>query len=97
LTNWILKNTDLKDSSDIPSPVGAAHAYDTVYLLASAINISKTTNPQKIRDALEKLPAFNGAVRDYSKPFTEQRHDALDKSQVLFVKLTPTGRLIPQD
>jgi branched-chain amino acid transport system substrate-binding protein len=97
LANWILKNTDLKDSSDIPSPVGAAHAYDTVYLLASAINISKTTNPQKIRDTLEKLPAFNGAVRDYSKPFSEQRHDALDKSQVLFVKLTPTGRLIPQD
>jgi branched-chain amino acid transport system substrate-binding protein len=46
---------------------------------------------------LEKLPAFNGAVRHYAKPFTSQRHDALDKSQVLFVKLTPSGQLIPQD
>lgn len=97
LANWILKNTDLKNSGDIPSPVGAAHAYDTVHLLASAIQISKTTNPQKIRDGLEKLPAFNGAVRNYTEPFSEHRHDALDRSQVLFVKLSPTGRLNPQD
>jgi branched-chain amino acid transport system substrate-binding protein len=97
LSNWILKNTNLKDSSDIPSPVGAAHAYDTVYLLANAIKINKTIDPQKIRDGLEKLPAFDGAVRQYSKPFSESRHDALDRSQVLFVKLTPAGRLIPQD
>jgi branched-chain amino acid transport system substrate-binding protein len=96
LANWILKNSDLKDIADIPSPVGSAHAYDVVHLLASAIKINKTTNPQKIRDGLEQLPAFNGAVRDYSKPFSQDRHDALDKSQLLFVKLTPSGRLIPQ-
>lgn len=97
LADWILKNTDLKDSRDIPSPVGAAHAYDMVYLLASALQINKTTNPEKIRDGLEKLTAFSGAVRDYSKPFSENRHDALDKSQLLFVTLSPSGRLIPQD
>lgn len=97
LADWILKNTDLKTPIDIPSPVGAAHGYDTVHLLAKAIDIAKTTSPQKIRDALEKLPAFNGAVRYYSRPFTPDRHDALDKSQVLFVKLTPSGQLIPQE
>jgi branched-chain amino acid transport system substrate-binding protein len=97
LADWILKNTDLKSTVDIPSPVGAAHAYDTVHLLAKAIDITQTTSPKKIRDTLEKLPAFNGAVRHYSRPFTQVRHDALDKSQVLFVKLTPNGQLIPQD
>ena len=97
LADWILKNTDLKAPIDIPSPVGAAHAYDTVHLLAKAIDIARTTSPKKIRDTLEKLPAFNGAVRNYSRPFTPDRHDALDKSQVLFVKLTPSGQLIPQD
>ncbi|WP_298602360.1 ABC transporter substrate-binding protein [Limnohabitans sp.] len=97
LAEWILKNNGLKSTLDIPSPVGAAHAYDTVHLLAKAIEIAQTTSPQKVRDALEKLPAFNGAVRHYAKPFTSQRHDALDKSQVLFVKLTPSGQLIPQD
>ena len=97
LADWVLKNTDLKSPIDIPSPVGAAHAYDTVHLLAKAIDIAQTTSPKKIRDTLEKLPAFNGAVRHYSRPFTQERHDALDKSQVLFVKLTPNGQLIPQD
>ena len=97
LAEWILKNNGLKSTLEIPSPVGAAHAYDTVHLLAKAIEIAQTTSPQKVRDALEKLPAFNGAVKHYAKPFTSQRHDALDKSQVLFVKLTPSGQLIPQD
>lgn len=97
LADWILKNNGLNSAHDIPSPVGAAHAYDTVHLLAKAIDTAKTTSPPKIRDALEKLPAFHGAVRHYPQPFTAQRHDALDKSQVLFVKLTPSGQLIPQD
>ena len=97
LANWILKNIGLQSTHDIPSPVGAAHAYDTVHLLAQAIDTAQTTSPQKIRDALEKLPAFHGAVRHYNRPFTAHRHDALDKSQVLFVKLTPSGQLIPQD
>ena len=97
LADWILKNNGLKSTLDIPSPVGAAHAYDTVHLLAKAVDTAKTTSPQKIRDALEKLPAFQGAVRHYAKPFTHHWHDALDKSQVLFVKLTPSGQLIPQD
>lgn len=97
LADWILKNHGLKSTLDIPSPVGAAHAYDTVHLLALAIDTAKTTSPQKIRDALEKLPPFQGAVRHYTRPFTNQRHDALDKSQVLFVKLTPSGQLIPQN
>ena len=97
LADWIMKNHGLKSTQDIPSPVGAAHGYDTVHLLAKAIDTAKTTSPHKIRDALEKLPAFHGAVRHYNKPFTPHRHDALDKSQVLFVKLTPSGHLIPQD
>jgi branched-chain amino acid transport system substrate-binding protein len=92
-----LKNKGLKGTHEIPSPVGAAHAYDTVHLLAKAIDTAKTTSPPKIRDTLEKLPAFNGAVKHYTQPFTNHRHDALDKSQVLFVKLTPSGHLIPQD
>jgi branched-chain amino acid transport system substrate-binding protein len=96
LADWILKKTALKSTLDIPSPVGAAHAYDTVHLLANAIQVAQTTEPSKIRDALEKLPPFNGAVRHYAKAFTPGRHDALDKSQVLFVKLTPSGQLIPQ-
>jgi branched-chain amino acid transport system substrate-binding protein len=97
LANWIQKKNNLKSPNNIPSPVGAAHAYDTVHLIASALQIAQTTAPPKIRDALERLPAFNGAVRHYTPAFSENRHDALDKSQVLFVKLSPSGQLTPQD
>ena len=97
LANWIQKKNGLKSTGEIPSPVGAAHAYDTVHLIASAIQIAQTTAPPKIRDALERLPPFNGAVRHYAQAFTERRHDALGKSQVLFVKLAPSGQLTPQD
>ena len=97
LANWILQNTSIPSSLDIPSPVGAAHAYDTVHLLAMAIEKAQSTHPAKIRDALENLPAFSGAVRHYSRPFSAQRHDALDRSQLLFVKLSPTGQLLIQD
>ena len=97
LADWILKNNRLKSALDIPSPVGAANAYDTIHLIAKAVDVANTTSPKKIRNALEKLPAFHGAIRHYSKPFTNQRHDALDKSQVLFVKLMPSGQLIPQN
>lgn len=97
LANWILKNKGIKSPHDIPSAVGAAHAYDTVHLIASAVQIAQTTSPPKIRQALETLPPFSGAVKHYAQAFTPQRHDALDKSQVLFVKLTPTGQLTALD
>lgn len=97
LANWVMKNQGFNSPHQIPSPVGVAHAYDTVHLLAKAIDMAKTTSPSKIRDALETLPAFDGAVRHYAKAFTPQRHDALDKSQILFVRMTPPGHLIPHD
>ena len=97
LADWILKKSGLQRVHDIPSPAGAAHAYDAVHLIASAIQTAQTTSPPKIRDALENLPPFNGAIRHYAKPFTDAQHNALNKSQVLFVKLSPSGQLTPQD
>ena len=95
LGEWIRKNGDFQSFSDIPSPVGAAQAYDAVHLLAMAVNKAQSTQPVKVRDALEKLPAFEGAVRHYTQAFTPARHDALDASQILFVKMDRLGRLIP--
>ena len=95
LATWIHRNSAYKTIAAIPSPVGVAHAYDTVHLLAMAVNKAQSTQPVKVRDALEKLPAFEGAVRHYTQAFTPARHDALDASQVLFVKMDRLGRLIP--
>lgn len=95
LATWIHQHSDYKTTESIPSPVGAAHAYDTVHLLAMAVNLAKASDASKVRDALEHLPAYVGAVRDYRPAFTRSRHDALSEQQLLFVRLTPAGALIP--
>lgn len=95
LADWIHQHSGFKTADAIPSPVGAAHAYDAVHLLALAINQAKSTNPAKVRDALEHLPPYSGAVRDYKPAFTSKRHDALSEKQLLFVRLTSQGVLFP--
>lgn len=83
--------------AEIPSPVGIAQAYDAARLIALAVDQAQSTNGDEVRAALEKLPAFEGAIKDYTPAFTTNRHDALDASSVLFVKLEPNGALIPLD
>lgn len=95
LAQWIHANSPYTSPDTIPSPVGAAHAYDAVHLVAMAVERAKSTEGSRIRDALEKLPPFSGAVRDYKNPFTATRHDAFDASQVLFVRVGSDGRLTP--
>lgn len=95
LAQWIHANSPYKTANAIPSPVGAAHAYDTVHLLALAVERARSTQGSRVRDALEKLPAFSGAVRDYKPAFTSTRHDALNKDQVLFVRVGADGTLTP--
>jgi len=66
----------------IPSPVGVAHAYDLTHLLALAINKAGSTDRARIRDALENLGPYDGLMRRYAKPFTPQRHEALEFKDV---------------
>jgi branched-chain amino acid transport system substrate-binding protein len=66
------------DSAEaIVSPVGVAHAYDLVHILARAIEKAGSTDRSKIRDALENLGPYSGLVTHYAKPFSRARHDAL--------------------
>ena len=64
-------------------------------LLALAVERARSTEGSRIRDALEKLPPFSGAVRDYKPAFTATRHDAFDSKQVLFVRVGLEGTLTP--
>jgi len=62
----------------IPSPVSAAQGYDSIYLLAAAINQAKSTDGPKIREALEDLKTpIEGVVTTYSKPFSKTDHEAI--------------------
>ncbi len=79
----------------VVSPVGVAHAYDLTHILARAINKAGSTDRSKIRDALENLGPYDGLVRRYDKPFTQDRHDALSADQVFMARFDAQGALIP--
>jgi len=62
----------------IPSPVSAAQGYDSVYLLAAAIEQAKSTDGAKIREALESLKTkVEGVVTTYDAPFSRDDHEAI--------------------
>lgn len=80
---------------DIQGPVGVAHAYDGVHLLARAIRLAGSAERPAVRDALEKLGRHDGLVRRYNPPFTRERHEALGPEQLLMARFRPDGVLVP--
>jgi branched-chain amino acid transport system substrate-binding protein len=80
---------------DIQAPVGVAHAYDAMHLLARAIEQAGSADRRAVRDALEKLPSYRGLVRRYDPPFSPQRHEALGPEQLLMARFRPDGVLAP--
>lgn len=80
---------------DIFAPVGTAHAYDLVHLLARAIEQAGTLDRPTVRSALERLPRHEGLVRVYDPPFTPDRHDALTPGDFRLARYNEQGVLIP--
>lgn len=80
---------------DIESPVGVAHAYDMIHILAKAIDIAGSTDRASIRDALEKVKLHDGLVKRYAPPFTPTRHEALGPEQLLMARYRDDGVIVP--
>lgn len=87
--------TGSDDPRKVVSPVGVAHAYDLVHLLAKAIKKAKNTDREAVRTALENLGPHQGLVRKMKKPFTAARHDALTVGQVFLARYAVDGALEP--
>ena len=86
---------DVKTAEDIRSPVGTAHAYDLVHMLARAIAKAGTIDRSAVRDAMENLGRYDGLVRAYDPPFTAARHDALDVTDFSLARFRPDGAIVP--
>jgi branched-chain amino acid transport system substrate-binding protein len=72
----------------IASPVSAAQGYDSVYVLAAAINQAGSTEGPKIREALENLKTkVPGVVTVYDKPFAPGSHEVITRDKVVFGKV----------
>jgi branched-chain amino acid transport system substrate-binding protein len=80
---------------DIKGPVGVAHAYDLTHILAHAIDQAGSTDRSAVRNALERVGAYQGLVKDYAPPFTPARHEALGPEQLLMARYRADGVLVP--
>ena len=81
------------DARLIASPVGVAHAYDLVHLLAIALRKAGVTDRAKVRDALENLGAYEGLCGRLDRPFTPQRHEALSPSHAFMARYANDGAI----
>ncbi|QOY93360.1 ABC transporter substrate-binding protein [Massilia sp. UMI-21] len=82
---------------DIDGPVGVAHAYDLMHILANAIRQAGSTDRKAVRDALERLRTHRGLVKTYAPPFTPARHEALGTRELLIARYRADGVLVPSD
>lgn len=85
----------INDAKHIIAPVGTAHAYDLVHLLAKAISNSKSFDKTIVRDALENIQSFDGLVKHYQPPFTSENHDALNQEDFFLAKYDEHSNVIP--
>lgn len=80
---------------DIDGPVGVAHAYDMMHILAKAIDLAGTTDRKQVRDALEKVRRHEGLIKTYAPPFSPTRHEALGERELLMARYRKDGVLVP--
>ena len=78
----------------MPSAVSAAQGYDSVYLLAAAIQQAGSTEGPKIAAALEDLKTpVEGVVATYHKPYTKTDHEAINFDNTKFGEVQ-NGRVV---
>jgi branched-chain amino acid transport system substrate-binding protein len=78
----------------IASPAGLAQAYDLTHMVARAIDLAGSTERERVRDALERLPPYLGLIRDYPAPFTPARHEALSAEDLYMARFDAEGVLL---
>ena len=80
---------------EIFAPVGTAHAYDLIHVLALAIDKAGTIERPEVRLALEQIESYSGLIRDYQPPFSPTRHEGLDASDYSLATYDFSGTIIP--
>lgn len=83
--------------SPIASAVSAAQGYDSVYLLKLAIEQAKSTDGDKIKEALENLTeTYEGVTGTYAKPFSKTDHEAVKEANVM-LGMVQDGKIISSE
>ena len=80
------KYPDIKGPADITPAVGVANAYDSVLVIAKAIEKAGKAEPVAIRDGFYAIDRVDGLIKTYDKPFTKTKHDALTESDYIWTR-----------
>jgi branched-chain amino acid transport system substrate-binding protein len=88
------KYPEIKSLADVTPAVGIANAYDAMHLTAMAVEKAGSTDGSKIRDGFLAIDHYDGLIKSYDKPFSEQNHDALTSSDYLFTHFVE-GEIVP--
>jgi branched-chain amino acid transport system substrate-binding protein len=80
------KYPDIKGPGDVTPPVGVANAYDAMQLTALALNKAGATDGEKLREGFLGIDNYQGLIKSYTKPFTDDNHDALNENDYIMVR-----------
>ena len=72
-------------------PYAAARAYDTMMIIANGVTAAKSTDGSTVRDAIEKLPTYQGAAASYT--FSPEQHFGVVKNPFL-IGLVQGGKMV---
>jgi branched-chain amino acid transport system substrate-binding protein len=86
LTELMAKYPDIKGPGDVTPPVGVANAYDAMQLTALAIAKAGSTDGEKLREGFLSIDSYQGLIKNYTKPFTDENHDALNENDYVMVR-----------
>lgn len=74
---------------------GVVQAYDSVMLLAKAIQKNNSFDSSEVKKALENLEDYDGVIKRYKSPFSKINHDALGIEDFFVAKYDKDGNIIP--
>jgi branched-chain amino acid transport system substrate-binding protein len=80
------KYPDIKGPGDITPAVGVANAYDGMMLTAAAIQAAGSTDGPKVREGFYKIGQHQGLIKNYSKPFSPDSHDAVNENDYVWTQ-----------
>jgi branched-chain amino acid transport system substrate-binding protein len=95
LLQKVMQRLNVGRIAEIESVSGIAHGYDLTWLLALALEQAGRVDRHAIRDEMEKLGRFDGVVRGYQRPFSPEKHDALNEDDIFFARYIRGDGLVP--
>src|SRR6185503_9647163 len=80
------KYPDVKGAGDVTPAVGVANAYDGMMLTAMAIQAAGSTSGPAVREGYYKIAQYQGLIKNYTKPFSPENHDAVSENDYVWTQ-----------